>query len=327
MLATRPVPPESASPVTFPPRSTETSLREIRERIQVLVEAAVSNGSTISVDELRTLMPVSRFPTDGVLLHFLVTDERLSVRLAEIRGEITLRGREDLAGSRPSQRVLARNRSVQADVFLQALVRICPWINLAGISGSTAYGGAKPGDDIDFFLITARHRLWISLFFAMAMARLGRLRSKNSPVYCFNRIAEQADCEKAFRESREPLFAREALNLAILHGRALYGHLLASAPWMEIIFPELYATRLREARRASDEVRGRGRAASGILNGAAFLTLAPYLWLAGLVRNVRLERAKRDKECFRTVIRPDRYATESTVYDELREAYREAFVC
>ncbi len=270
-------------------------------------------------------MPACRFPTDGVLLRFLATDERLSVRLAEVRGEITLRGREDLASGRTSQRVLARNRFVRADDFLRTLVRICPWIDLAGISGSTAYGGAKPEDDVDFFLVTARHRIWISLFLAMAAARLVQLRSRDSPVYCFNRIAERADCEQAFRESREPLFAREALNLAILRGAELYGQLLASARWMETIFPELYATRLKEAGEASDVTRGKGRVAGRILNGAAFLILGPYLWLAGLVRNVRLRQAKRDKECFRTVIRPERYATESTVYDELREAYRQAF--
>ncbi len=270
-------------------------------------------------------MPVGRFPTDGVLKRFLATDERLSCLLTEVRGELTLRGREDLAEDRSSQRLLAHDRFAQADDFLQALRRICPWIELAGISGSTAYGGAKPEDDIDFFLVTARRRLWISLFLAMATARLRRLRSWTSPVYCFNRIVERADCEQTFRESRDPLFAREALNLVILRGIGLYGHLLASARWMGTVFPELFATRLRDARESDDATRGKSLAAAAIANAAAFLVLGPYLWLAGLVRNVRLRKAGRDQECFRTVIRPDRYVTESTLYDELREAYRQAF--
>ena len=270
-------------------------------------------------------MPSSRFPTDRVLKQFLVTDELLSRQLAEVRGEVTLRGRENLADDRRSQRLLAHDRFAQADDFLRTLGGICPWIELAGISGSAAYGGAKPGDDVDFFLVTAPHRLWISLFLAMATARVRQLRTGRSPVYCFNRIVERADCEQSFQESREPLFAREALNLAILRGKGLYGHLLASAGWMGTLFPELFATRLREAGEADQATRGEHLVAGRIANAAAFLVLGPYLWLAGLVRSVRLRRAGREGECFRTVIRPDRYATESTLYDELREAYREAF--
>jgi len=188
-----------------------------------------------------------------------------------------------------------------------------------------AYGGAKPGDDVDFFLVTARRRLWISLFLAMATARLQRLRFGNSPAYCFNRIVERADCEKTFRESREPLFVREALNLAILRGKGLYRHLLVSAPWMETIFPELFAAQLGELGDADTPTREKGCAVGRIANAIAFLALGPYLWLAGLVRNVRLQRMGRDIECFRTVIRQDRYATDSILYDELRVVYRQAF--
>ncbi|TLZ76714.1 MAG: hypothetical protein E6K08_05000 [Methanobacteriota archaeon] len=270
-------------------------------------------------------MPGNRFPTRGVLKQFLTTDDRLSRLLTEVQGEITLRGKEDLAESRQSQRILAHARLAQADEFLRTLGRFCPWIELAGISGSTAYTGAKAEDDLDFFLVAERRRLWISLLLAMATARLLRLRSSSSPVYCFNRIVERADCEQTFRTTREPLFAREALNLVILRGSRLYSHLLASARWMETVFPELYAMRLREAGAADEATMGRSPAAGTVANAAAFLVLGPYLWLAGIVRNAGLRRARRDKECFRTVIRPDRYATESILYDELREGYRKAF--
>ena len=303
----------------------ETILPKIRERITFLVETAVSNGSTISVDELQSLIPVNRFPNGGVLKQFLTTDERLSRLLAEVKGEITLRGKEDLAEGRQSQRILAHARLAQADDFLRTLGRICPWIELAGISGSTSYAGTKPEDDLDFFLVAERRRLWISLLLAMATARLLRLRSKSSPVYCFNRIVERAECEQTFRATREPLFAREALNLTILRGKGLYGHLLVSARWMGTVFPELFAARLEEAGEADDSTREKRRVVGRIANATALLALGPYLWLAGIVRNVRLRRKGRDIECFRTVIRSDRYATESTLYDELREAYERAF--
>ena len=275
--------------------------------------------------ELRSLLPENRFPTDNVLKQFLSTDEGLSRLLAESKGEITLRGKEELVEDRQSQRSRARARIIQADEFLQKLVRVCPWIELAGISGSTAYGGTKPEDDIDFFFVAKRRRVWISLLLALVVGRIERLRSSNAPVYCFNRIVERSGCERTFRESREPLIARDVLNLIVLRGSGLYGQLLLSAPWIESLFPALFATRLDHAREARDELPANTSPAGTAANAAAFLVLGPYLWLAGVVRNVRLRNSGRERECFNTLIQPDRYATESVLYNELRQEYREAF--
>lgn len=275
--------------------------------------------------ELRSLMPENLFPTDRVLEQFLNVDEGLSALLSETKGEITVRGREDLVEARKSQRRLAYARIAQADEFLGMLGRICPWIELAGISGSTAYAGTKPEDDIDFFLVTRRRRVWISLLLAMALARLNRLRSSNAPVYCFNRIVERSDCERTFRESREPLLARELLSLLVLRGGRLYGHLLAAAPWIESLFPRQFAARLVEAGQAKDEPQGKTHFTGTIANTIAFLVLGPYLWLAGLVRNVRLRKSGRQRECFNTLVQPDRYATESFLYSQLLDEYREVF--
>src|SRR2546430_14445925 len=110
MLATRLGPAESRSPASWSAPSIEPSLPELRERVRFLVETAVANKSTISVGELRSLMPESRFPSDGALKQFLVTDERLSRLVAEIKGEVTLRGREDLANHRRAQRRRAYDR-------------------------------------------------------------------------------------------------------------------------------------------------------------------------------------------------------------------------
>jgi len=270
-------------------------------------------------------MPENRFPTDTVLKHFLIADERLSGILTETKGEITVRGREDLVEARNFQRRLARARIVQADEFLRTLSRVCTWIELASISGSTAYAGSKPEDDIDFFLVAKRRRVWISLLLAMVIARLERIRSSNAPTYCFNRIVERSDCERTFRESREPLLAREVLSLVVLRGSPLYGHLLASAPWIESMFPRLFAARLGEAGPKDDEPQERTHFVGTIANAVAFLILGPYLLLAGMVRNVRLRRSGRDRECFNILVQPDRYATESLLYNELREEYREVF--
>ena len=297
---------------------------EGRERIRVLVEVAAANGSSISLTELRELLPPGLFSSAEALARFLVADEGLAARFAMVAGEVTLRGHEALADHRRMQRGLAADRLAEADLFLERLGKVCPWIELAAISGSTAYDAAKPGDDLDFFLVTRRHRLWITLLVALVRARLERLRSPGAPVYCFNRLLERAACEHAFRERRDALFAREALNLRVLRGGTLYRALLAGAPWMAEPFPGLYAARAAGGD-ASAARAPRGGTAGGILNGAALLFLGPYLWIAGVYRNAWLRRQGRVKECFRTVVRPDVCATESVLYDELREEYRRAF--
>lgn len=326
LYPTRPVVPLVPSPDARAAsgRTAAPSAQEGRERIRMLVEVAAANESSISLEELLDLLPHGLFPSAEAVGRFIAEDELLAPRLAASGDEVTLRGREDLAARRRQQRGLAGIRLQEAGRFLDHLARICPWVELAGISGSTAYGGAKPSDDIDFFLVTRPHRLWITMLLALLRARTERMRSPGAPVYCFNRILERPACERTFRERRDALFAREALNLRVLRGEPVYRHLVASAAWMAEPFPSLYAARVAAGAAAVPGADPDG-ATGRLLNAGAMLVLGPYLWMAGLVRNVRLRREGRDKECFRTVVRPDLCATESVLYDELREEYRRAF--
>ena len=278
----------------------------------------------MSLAELLDLLPPGVFSSTEVLGRFIESDERLAGSLATTEGEVTPRGREALATARLRQRDLAERRIAEADRFLRDLARICPWVELAGVSGSTAYGSAKPTDDIDFFLVTHPRRLWGTMLLALVRAKLERLRSPGAPVYCFNRLLERPACARAFRERRDALFAREALSLRVLRGGAVYRDLLAGAPWMAQPFPGLYAARMSAGGpRAGDAAAG--GPAGAVLNASALLFLGPYLWLAGLFRNARLLREGRGRECFRVVVRRDVCATESVLYDELREEYRRAF--
>jgi hypothetical protein len=228
--------------------------------------------------------------------------------------------------SRRSEQLALSQRRVQlADSFCNRLVTLCPWIRLVAISGSTAYGGTRPLDDIDFFMVTRRNRLWVTLMIAMLAARHGRMKNRDWPVLCFNRILEEDQCFDAFREARDPLFAREALSLRILDGPRFYHELLHSAVWMERIFPELFR-RAIGAQAKSPRVTNSGKGAIwSVANLMARWILAPYLTIVGLSRNKRLERSGNPTARFRTIIEPGFFAYESRKYDLLRSAYEEAF--
>jgi hypothetical protein len=285
----------------------------------------MSNGSTISLEELRVLLPPDVFPDLVSLERYLRTDGVLSRDLAIRDGEVTLATNPDLATRRRAQRELTTARLLIAERFVGHLARQCPWLELVGISGSTAFGGAKPQDDVDFFLVTRKNRMWITLLIAMSRARILRIRSPEAPVFCFNRVTEIDDCARSFREARDPLFAREALSLKVLLGGAFHLELLRQSPWMGDHFPELYRLSTLRASPDTSDRPSRPAAHWFLANEFAFLALGPYLWLVGLVRNARLKRQGRQGARFRTVVERSFCAYESRKYEELGDAYRRTF--
>lgn len=316
-------PPDSRGPDLGTGARDLADLDALRGRIRSLVAIAAQNGSTISTEELRVLLPQGPFPSAEAMESFLARDGPLADELRVFHGEVTVQGSEHLLARRATQRALTEERLARAERFVAALERRCAGIELVAVSGSVAYGGTRIHDDVDIFLVTARHRMWACLLLAMAAAKLERLRDPSAPVYCFNRVTERSECAASFRESRDPLFAREALTLRVLRGRRFYGDLLESAPWMAEHFGALYRERLR------DPGQGDPRPAGGPLwrglNFASFLVLGPYLWSAGLWRNRRLDRDGRTGARFRTVIEPSFCAYESRKYDDLRATYRRDF--
>jgi len=310
----------------LPSRGNEGNARlETRKRIRLLVAVAARNGSSISSEELHALLPTGLFESTRLLERFIKEDQELRSELILVDGEVAPRGAASLAASRNQLRTLTETRVNLARSFASSLSRVCPHLMLIAISGSTAYGGAKARDDIDFFLVTKQNRLWISLLIALLAAKMSRMRDPNSPVFCFNRATEFAPCVEAFSKSSDPLMAREALNLRVLTGEGTFQQLLRVSRWMERFFPRLYNGRL-DPRTPEPALPDRRPAPHWFLaNLAAFVILAPYLWIVGLIRNARLTSEGKVRARFRTVIRPRFCAYESTKYEDLRNAYRAVF--
>ena len=286
---------------------------------------AAAHESSISTAELLQLLPEKSFESPLELERFLDIDSKLGQMLMVTAGEVTLKGLDQLVRRRPEQVRLSANRLQVAETFTNRLARLCPWIRLAAVSGSTAYAGTKDDDDIDFFVVTDLNRLWVTLLIAMVGARLGRLRNRNLPTFCFNRITEEDECRDAFNLAREPLFAREALNLRVLRGRRYYRELIDSAAWMAGLFPGRYRQALDSTPFLSEETNNRHGIFWSVANRVAMIILVPYTSLMSMWRNRRLERAGRIDARFRTVFRRGFFAYESIKYDLLRDAYKEAF--
>lgn len=294
-------------------------------RIRALVAIAAAHDSSISTDELFLLLPKAAFSSEPELQAYICSDPILRDEISVHRSEIAPKGSEELARRRGDRISLFARRSELAQSFSDRLTEMCPWVRLVGISGSTAYRGPKLRDDIDFFIVTSRDRVWITLLIAMLAARIWRKGSLDSTVLCFNRIIEEDDCRDAFGSMQDPLFAREALSLNILFGREYYRNLLSASSWMERLFPALFHEAIRPSSMNGERNDHRPRHWESVLNGVSVLVLAPYLRIMGYWRNIRLLRAGNRDAQFRTVIRRGFFAYESRKYDLLRDAYRQSF--
>ncbi len=300
-------------------------LFEARRRILGLVSIAAAHGGSVSVEELSLLLPEPLFSSLKDLERFIQADKTLQGELVVSAGEVAPKGKEGLIVNRAAQRDLTSERRVMAQAFALRMIALCPWVCVVGLSGSMAYDGSKPQDDIDFFMVVGRRRLWITLLLALFAARVLRQRNGGSPIFCFNRVVDLETCRETFRTLRDPMFAREALNVKVLMGEHHYRDLLTEARWMGEYFPRLYWLRCTSrsgSQPPSAPLRG---PQWNLLNLAALLSLGPYLWLIGLVRNRRLRKKGNHASEFRTVIHPGFFALEARKYDALREEYRRCF--
>ncbi len=301
------------------------ALQDARARIRAIVSIASGHGSSVSTEEIHLLLPAGAFENPEAVERFVARDEVLRTELGVQRGEIFSRPDANAAKRRGAQRALTADRLRLAEAFASRLVRRCPGVRLVAVSGSTAFGAAEPDHDVDFFVVTGRSRMWITLLLSMTMARIDRLRDARTPTLCFNRVVETEPCVTSFSCPGDPLLAREALSLKVVHGRGFYRKLLRDAAWMERFFPNLYRASLLACEAGAEPLEPRGSAAGSFANLAAYLSLAPYLWLAGLVRNVRLRRQGRPDALFRTVVGFRFFSYESRKFEVLRERYAREF--
>ncbi|MFZ0890845.1 MAG: hypothetical protein WB778_05895 [Thermoplasmata archaeon] len=139
----------------------------------------------------------------------------------------------------------ARYRNA-AELFLnRTLSPILPLAICVGITGSTAYGEPKSGDDLDFIVVTRKGALWVFVLYAVLAARI-QMRTWTSDDTlrpCFNYVLEDGSASQDFGRPRGFIVAREALRTIVLRGEAYYQGLLGAGGWMKEEIPRLYAAR------------------------------------------------------------------------------------
>lgn len=125
------------------------------------------------------------------------------------------------------------------------LLKFIPTIQLVGITGGLSMGNADPGDDIDFFLITAHGTVWVSRILAtLAMELSGRRRHPGEKqvknTICLNMYMDEDSV--ALSKSEQDLFsAHEVLQLMPLWDRnKMYERFLRANSWAKKYLPNAW---------------------------------------------------------------------------------------
>lgn len=121
--------------------------------------------------------------------------------------------------------------------FYGGILRAIPWIKLVGVSGSLAMDNAKRGDDIDFFIVTEKGRLWISRLFIILMLEFFGVRRKRGEdgveargKICVNILLEEGNLAQPINNI---YLAHEVLQMRVLWQRGgAYQRFLEENDWV-----------------------------------------------------------------------------------------------
>jgi hypothetical protein len=291
-----------------------------QEEISALCQIAQHNGSALTLGEV--LEATSMAATEEDLEAAWAMNPVLSASYALESGWILEKGSGTVdptysaAAAMASEKRSAMNVRQAADF---AAVCVDRRVRLLAVSGGNSYRRAGPGDDVDFFSVTANDSVWIFMLRSLILARIHGLRRKHSAPFCFSFVVEERKALSDFGRADDRLFARDALMARVLSGWGFYQSLLSQSGWMERYFPALYHQRVSGQTRPASPETGQG---NSVLNYFLYCSLGSYVRLKAFLLNARLRREGRVSAAFHADIGRDRCVYESNRYRRLREMYR-----
>ncbi len=137
-------------------------------------------------------------------------------------GYYFLKGKDSLVLKRKQRGVISKVYLTQANTILNVF-KLIAWIKLVGISGSLAMENATKSDDIDFFIVTSRNRLWISRIILLALCQLfGKRRKRldtvrnSSGKFCINILLGE---DNLAQDNKNIYLAHEVLQMKVLYDK------------------------------------------------------------------------------------------------------------
>ncbi|MBX3065881.1 MAG: hypothetical protein KF726_23085 [Anaerolineae bacterium] len=201
---------------------------------------------------LRTLIyaDVFHFPlTDREIHHFLIGQSAApaDVQFALVESPLLQQhincvdGYYVLRGCEPDAEIRRQRDQASAELWLKALeygglLARLPFVRMVAITGALAMrNAASDHDDIDYLIVTAPKRVWLTRLLVVIIVRLARLRGVE---LCPNYVLS----ESALVQSKRDLFmAHEIAQMIPLAGMELYAQMRNANDWMNPLLPNANA--------------------------------------------------------------------------------------
>lgn len=138
-------------------------------------------------------------------------------------------GRCDLLHTRTRREAVSRGL-LDRDHRILSVVAGMPFVRMVALSGSLAHLNAEASADLDFFVVTAPHRVWSVTFVLLVIARLFGWRRR----LCLNYVI----AEDALRVEPGDLFtANQIIHLRPILGDDVFARFVDANPFVREIYP------------------------------------------------------------------------------------------
>ncbi len=195
--------------------------------------------------------------TESEILRYLTTQttgahlrsslDRLLDELKVVRegdGYVLVKHKEVLTNS--VKREAETKKKLEHIAHFLWLLKLIPWINYVGLTGSCGISNAVAADDIDLMIITAPRRLFITRLLAVVLASVMRVRRRRSAIQdpnkvCMNLWLDASDLSVPTLK-RSLYTARESAQMQPLFDKdaTVYKRFLDENSWIADFLPNFY---------------------------------------------------------------------------------------
>lgn len=160
-----------------------------------------------------------------------VLDQSVRNRQLEEHGDFyTLPGRGQLVHTRRQRAQVAADLWREGVRFGHRIARL-PFVRMVAVTGSMAVHNPSDDADIDYMIVTANRRLWLTRLLSLAIVKVA---ARQGVTLCPNFFVT----ERTLSQKDQTLYvARELAQMVPLHGYDVYLQLLQQNSWMHQFLP------------------------------------------------------------------------------------------
>ncbi|MGA7670636.1 MAG: hypothetical protein WBW04_09450 [Nitrolancea sp.] len=165
----------------------------------------------------------------------LEDDSTILGRLSHVGDYFVLPGREEIASIRQHREVLSRRFWTRA-VRYGRLISSLPFVRMVAVTGELAMDNVREESDIDFFIVTEHHRVWLCRLFVVGIVKAAGLLGD---VVCPNYLLS----ERMLALDEHNLYtAHEVVQMVPISGLDVYGRFRRENRWVYDFLPNAITT-------------------------------------------------------------------------------------